>query len=108
MVRFLLNHYEKKTVACLMAPTAFSYDICHAAFPQLQQRRRNIGDHRSEAATGSRHHYFSRAWSVVQAGLLLLPRREQPQANTWDAVSITPGHDPLFAVKFERSRPIKG
>jgi hypothetical protein len=46
--------------------------------------------------------------SVVQAGLLPLPRREQPPANTWGALSFTPSHDPLFAVKFERSRPIKG
>ena len=39
---------------------------------------------------------------------LPLPRREQPKANTWGAVSFTPRHDPLFAVTFERSRPIKG
>jgi hypothetical protein len=33
--------------------------------------------------------------SVVQAGLLPLLRREQPPANTWDAVSFTPGNDPF-------------
>jgi hypothetical protein len=31
--------------------------------------------------------------SVVQARLLPLLRREQPPANTWDAVSFTPGND---------------
>jgi hypothetical protein len=46
--------------------------------------------------------------SVVQAGLLPLPRREQPPANTWALSALHPSHDPLFAVKFERSRPIKG
>jgi conflict system STAND superfamily ATPase len=45
--------------------------------------------------------------SVVQAGLIPLLRREQPPVNAWDAISFTPGYDPLFAVKFERSRPIK-
>ena len=34
--------------------------------------------------------------SVVQAGLIPLLRREQPPANTWDAVSFTPRHDPLL------------
>lgn len=33
--------------------------------------------------------------SVVQAGLLPLLRRERPPANTWDAVSFTPGNDPF-------------
>jgi hypothetical protein len=46
--------------------------------------------------------------SVVQAGLIPLLRRERPPANTWDAVSFTPGDDPFFAVKFVRSRSIKG
>jgi len=36
--------------------------------------------------------------SVVQAGLLPLLRREQPPANTWDAVSFTPGRDPFHRL----------
>jgi WD40 repeat protein len=36
--------------------------------------------------------------SVVQAGLLPLLRREQPPADTWDAVSFTPGHDPFHQL----------
>ena len=36
--------------------------------------------------------------SVVQAGLIPLLRREQPPANTWDAVSFTPGHDPFHRL----------
>src|SRR6516162_5942252 len=36
--------------------------------------------------------------SVVQAGLIPLLRREQPPANTWDAVSFTPGDDPFHRL----------
>jgi len=36
--------------------------------------------------------------SVVQAGLIPLLRREHPPANTWDAVSFTPGHDPFHRL----------
>ncbi len=36
--------------------------------------------------------------SVVQAGLIPLLRREQPPANTWDAVGFTPGHDPFHRL----------
>ena len=46
--------------------------------------------------------------SVVQAGLLPLPRREQPQANTWDAVSFTPRHDPLFCCEIRTFQAYKG
>jgi len=35
---------------------------------------------------------------VVQAGLLPLLRREQPPANTWDAISFTPGRDPFHRL----------
>ena len=33
--------------------------------------------------------------SVVQAGLIPLLRREQPPSTTWDAVTFTPGAEPL-------------
>ena len=33
--------------------------------------------------------------SVVQAGLLPLLRRQRPPANTWDAISFTPGQQPF-------------
>jgi len=36
--------------------------------------------------------------SVVQAGLLPLLRRERPPANTWDAVTFTPGNDPCHRL----------
>jgi WD40 repeat protein len=36
--------------------------------------------------------------SVVQAGLLPLLRRQRPPANTWDAVSFTPGKDPFHRL----------
>jgi hypothetical protein len=36
--------------------------------------------------------------SLVQAGLLPLLRRAQPPADTWDAVSFTPGHDPFHRL----------
>jgi hypothetical protein len=36
--------------------------------------------------------------SVVQAGLIPLLRREQPPADTWDAVSFTPGDDPFHRL----------
>ncbi len=36
--------------------------------------------------------------SVVQAGLVPLLRREQPPANAWDALSFTPGNDPLHRL----------
>jgi WD40 repeat protein len=36
--------------------------------------------------------------SVVQAGLLPRLRRERPPANTWDAVSFTPGNDPFHRL----------
>jgi hypothetical protein len=36
--------------------------------------------------------------SVVHAGLVPLLRRERPPANTWDAVSFTPGNDPFHGL----------
>jgi WD40 repeat protein len=36
--------------------------------------------------------------SVVQAGLIPLLRRERPPANTWDAVTFTPGDDPFHRL----------